>query len=124
MKMTNEVIVLAWIFVALGPATLIRCQPGDEEVGRMEAMETVLREAEHEKIEKRKGSLQVFLENCIREKDRKRKKLEPPDSKAFSNAIAEIRVLENLTYDECQDADDLYVHLGDWRGWRVGFFGA
>src|SRR4030043_1623178 len=189
MKMTNEVIVLAWIFVALGPAALIRCQPGDEEVGRMEAMEKVLREAEIEKvekdrlggrtgpwlitlhdgaikqravfrhvdrrrphptpdsykydlaayvltrllgvelippvvereIEKRKGSLQVFLENCIREKDRKRKKLEPPDSKAFSNAIAEIRVLENLTYDECQDTDDLYVHLEDWRVCRGDF---
>ena len=72
-------------------------------------------------IEKRKGSLQVFLENCIREKDRKRKKLEPPDSKAFSNAIAEIRVLENLTYDECQDTDDLYVHLENWRVCRVDF---
>ena len=72
-------------------------------------------------IEKRKGSLQVFLENCIREKDRKRKKLEPPDSKAFSNAIAEIRVLESLTYDECQDTDDLYVHLEDWRVCRVDF---
>src|SRR4030043_1178806 len=189
MKMIIGVIVLAWIFIAPGPASLIRCQPDAEEVGRMEAMEKVLREAEIEKIdkerlggrtgpwlitlnygalkqapvsphvdrrrplptpdsykydlaayvltkllgaelippvvereiEKRKGSLQVFLENYIREKDRKRKKLEPPDSKAFSNAIAEIRVLENLTYDECQDTDDLYVHLENWRVWRGGF---
>jgi hypothetical protein len=189
MKMTIEVIVLALIFVALGPATLIRCQPGDKEIGRMEAMEKVLREAKIEKIDKerlggrtgpwlitlydgavkqpaifrhvdrrrphptpdsykydlaayvltrllgvelippvvereienRKGSLQVFLENCVREKDRKRKKLEPPDSKAFSKAIAEIGVLENLTYDECQDTDDLYVHLEDWRVCRVDF---
>src|SRR4030043_153540 len=52
MKMTNEMIVLAWVFVALGPATLIRVQPGDEEVGRMEAMEKVLREAEIEKADK------------------------------------------------------------------------
>src|SRR4030043_833820 len=189
MKMTNEMIVLAWIFVALGPAALIRCQPGDEEVGRMEAMEKVLRETETEKvekdrlggrtgpwlitlhdgaikqravfrhvdrrrphptpdsykydlaayvltrllgvelippvvereIEKRKGSRRGVLEHCIREKDRKRKKLEPPHSKAFSNAIAEIKVLENLTYDECQDADDLYIHLENWRVWRGGF---
>src|SRR4030043_724135 len=189
MKMTNEVIVLAWIFVALGPAALIRCQPGDEEVGRMEAMEKVLREAEIEKVEKdrlggrtgpwlitlhdgaikqpavfrhvdrrrphptpdsykydlaayvltrllgvelippvvereieeRKGSLQVFLENCIREKDRRRKKLEPPNPKAFSNALEEVKVLENLTYDECQDADDLYIHRDDWRVCRVDF---
>lgn len=189
MKTTIDVIVLVWLSLALGPVTLIRCQPGDEEVGRMEAMEKVLREAKIEKIEKerlggrtgpwlitlsdgaakqravfrhvdrprphptpdsykydlaayvltrllglelippvverdieeRKGSLQVYLEDCIREKDRKRKKLEPPDSKAFSNAIEEIRVLENLTYDECQDTDDLYVHLKDWQVCRVDF---
>lgn len=72
-------------------------------------------------IEGRKGTLQVFLENCIREKDRRRKKLEPPHPKAFSNALEETKVLENLTYDECQDADDLYVHRDDWRVCRVDF---
>jgi hypothetical protein len=71
----------------------------------------------------RKGTLQVFLdlENCIREKDRRRKKMEPPNPKAFSNAFEEVKVLENLTYDECQDADDLYVHRDDWRVCRVDF---
>ncbi len=72
-------------------------------------------------IEGRQGSLQVFLENCIREKDRKRKKLDPPNPQAFSNAIAEIRVFENLTSDECQDADDLWIHTEDWRVCRVDF---
>ena len=72
-------------------------------------------------VEGRPGSLQVYLENCLREKDRKRKKLEPPDRTAFSNAVAEVRVLENLTYDECQDADDLYIHTEDWRVCRVDF---
>src|SRR4030042_6306407 len=69
----------------------------------------------------RKGTLQVRLENCIREKDRRRKKMEPPNPKAFSNALEETKVLENLTYDECQDADDLYVHRDDWRVCRVDF---
>jgi len=72
-------------------------------------------------IEGRKGTLQVRLENCIREKDRRRKKLEPPNPKTFSNALEEVKVLENLTYDECQDADDLYVHRDDWRVCRVDF---
>ena len=189
MKITIEKIVFVWTLAALGPAALIGCQPGPEDIGRMEAMEKVLREAGIDQIEKerlggrtgpwlvtlsdgavkqravfrhvdrrrpnptpdsykydlaayvltkllgvelippvvereiegRKGSLQVYLEKCIREKDRKRKKLKPPDSKAFSNAIQGIRVLENLTYDECQDADDLYVHLEDWRVCRVDF---
>jgi hypothetical protein len=72
-------------------------------------------------IQGRKGTLQVYLENCIREKDRKRKKLEPPNPKAFSNALEEVKVLENLTYDECQDADHTYVHRDDWRVCRVDF---
>jgi hypothetical protein len=72
-------------------------------------------------VEGRPGSLQVYLENCIREKDRKRKKLEPPDPLAFSNAVAEVNVFENLTYDECQDADDLYIHTDNWRVCRVDF---
>ena len=72
-------------------------------------------------VEGRKGSLQVFLENCIREKDRKRKKIKPPDAEAFSRELEEVRVLESLTYDECQDADDLYVHLEDWKVCRVDF---
>jgi hypothetical protein len=69
----------------------------------------------------RQGSLQLFLENCVREKDRKRKKLEPPNPPAFSRAIAAVRVFENLTYDECQDTDDLYIHTEDWRVCRVDF---
>jgi hypothetical protein len=72
-------------------------------------------------IEGRKGSLQVFLENCIREKDRKRKKLEPPNPEAFTKALEATKVFENLAYDECQDADDLYVHREDWRVCRVDF---
>lgn len=72
-------------------------------------------------IEGRKGSLQVFLENCIREKDRKRKKLEPPNPEAFTKALEATKVFENLAYDECQDADDLYVHREDWHVCRVDF---
>jgi hypothetical protein len=73
------------------------------------------------RIQGRDGSLQLFLESCIREKDRKRKKLEPPDPESFSKALEGVKVLENLVYDECQDTDDLYVHRDDWRVCRVDF---
>lgn len=68
-----------------------------------------------------KGSLQIFLENCIREKDRERKKLEPPDPKAFADALEEIKVFENLTSDECLDKDDMMVHKENWKVCRVDF---
>jgi hypothetical protein len=69
----------------------------------------------------RKGTLQVYLENCIREKDRRRKKLEPPDIKAFDRGLEGGKVFVNLTYDDCYNLDDIYVHLEDWRVCRVDF---
>ena len=72
-------------------------------------------------IEGRKGTLQIYLEDCIREKDRKRKKIDPPDSKAFDNAMEELKVFEHLTYDDCYNLDDTYIHQEDWRVRRVDF---
>jgi hypothetical protein len=72
-------------------------------------------------VDGRPGTLQIFLENCIREKDRRRKKLEPPDPKAFGNALEELKVFANLAYDDCYNSDDLYIHLEDWRTCRVDF---
>jgi hypothetical protein len=68
-----------------------------------------------------KGSLQIFLERCIKEKDRERKKLEPPEPQAFTNAMEEIKVFENLVYDECLDKDDIMVHMDNWKVCRVDF---
>lgn len=72
-------------------------------------------------IDGREGTLQVLLENCIREKERKRRKMEPPDAKAFSNALETIKVFINLAYDDCYNSDDLYIHMEDWRVCRVDF---
>jgi len=90
------------------------------ELTKLLAIELIPPVVERE-IEGRAGSLQVFLENCLREKDRKRKKLEPPNPEAFTKALEATRVFENLTYDKCQDADHLYIHLEDWRVCRVDF---
>jgi len=72
-------------------------------------------------VEGRKGTLQVYLDNCIREKDRRRKKLEPPDVKAFDRSLEGLKVFVNLTYDDCFNLDDIYVHMEDWRVCRVDF---
>ncbi len=69
----------------------------------------------------RQGTLQILLENCIRERDRRRKKLDPPDAKAFKNALEELKVFVNLVYDDCYNLDDIYIHLEDWRVCRVDF---
>ncbi len=72
-------------------------------------------------IEGRKGSLQIYLENCVSERDRIRRKLEPPDPAAFADAREEIKILENLTSDRCLDTKDMYVHVDTWRICRVDF---
>ncbi len=73
------------------------------------------------KIKGQEGSLQIFLEDCISERDRIRRKLEPPDPAAFADAREEIKILENLTYDRCLDTKDMYVHMDTWRICRVDF---
>jgi hypothetical protein len=72
-------------------------------------------------VEGRLGTLQVYLENCIRETDRRRKKLEPPDIMAFERDLEGLKVFVNLTYDDCYNHNDLYIHLEDWRVSRVDF---
>jgi hypothetical protein len=77
---------------------------------------TVLRE-----IEGKKGSLMIFLEGTLREKDRRLKKIEPPDPKAFENALEEIKVLENLVYSLslCRQKDLGDILIADKEGWKV-----
>jgi len=77
-------------------------------------------------IEGRKGSLMLFLEGAIREEDRRRRKIEPPDTESFKNTMEELNVFENLTYSSalCQVGGDdlgdiLIMYQEDWKVWRV-----
>ena len=73
------------------------------------------------RIEDRNGSLQIYLEGCVSEQDRRRKRIEPPDPAAFAKAVDGVRVFESLVNDECLNYDDLLVHTDDWRLCRVDF---
>lgn len=68
-----------------------------------------------------KGSLQLFLENCLQLSQQKRKKIRPPDPVRFQRALEEIMIFENLTYDSCQDEEDILVHQDDWKICRIDF---
>jgi hypothetical protein len=67
------------------------------------------------------GSLQIYLESCLRFRDLKQRGLAPPDIERFLSALAEIRVFENLVYNECGNLEDTLVHPEDWRICRVDF---
>ncbi len=72
-------------------------------------------------IEGMRGSLQVYLEDCINESDRRLRKLAPPDQRAFDEALDEINVFENLTACERGQLTDIMIHTRDWRVCRVDF---
>ena len=72
-------------------------------------------------VEDMQGALQIFLDGCINEGERRRKKMEPPDAKAFAEALDEINVFENLTDCERRDLKDVLIHIDNWKVCRVDF---
>jgi hypothetical protein len=72
-------------------------------------------------IEGTKGSLQILVENCFGLDAQQRKNLSPPDPQSFANALDEINVFENLTYNERNELDDILIHEDSWRIYRVDF---
>jgi hypothetical protein len=67
------------------------------------------------------GSLQLFIENCITENQRKRTNIEPNNPKFFQKALNDITIFENLTCNEPADLDDVLIHEKDWKVWRIDF---
>jgi hypothetical protein len=68
-----------------------------------------------------KGSLQLFIENCITENYRKRTNIEPHYPKLFQKVLNDINIFENLTYNERSDLNDILIHEKDWKVWRIDF---
>jgi hypothetical protein len=72
-------------------------------------------------IDGQPGSLQMFVENSVKEADRKGRRLLPGDPKAFDQAMDDLRVFENLVYDSCTNDEDTLVSRDDWKVYRVDF---
>ena len=72
-------------------------------------------------IKETAGSLQMFVENTIRESDRKREKVSPPDPEAFEQTKAELKVFENLVYDACENDKDTLIQKETGKIFRVDF---
>jgi len=74
----------------------------------------------------RKGSLTIYIEGALKESDRRRKKIEPPDPQAFENALEETKIFEYLAYSfslcgQRDLGDILIMDKEDWKVWRVDF---
>jgi Calcineurin-like phosphoesterase len=67
------------------------------------------------------GSLQMFVENAMRESDRKRENIRPADPEAFDQAMADLKVFENLVYDSCGNDKDTLIQKETGKVYRVDF---
>jgi hypothetical protein len=67
------------------------------------------------------GSLQMFVENAMREADRKRENIIPPDPEAFDQAMADLKVFENLVHDPCGNDRDTLIQKDTGKVYRVDF---
>ncbi len=72
-------------------------------------------------IEDSRGSLQIRVENCMGMDEQQMKGITPSDSQAFSNALEEINVFENLVYSERKELDDILIQKDSWAIYRVDF---
>ena len=67
------------------------------------------------------GSLQMFVENALRESDRKRENIPPVNPEAHEQAMADLRIFENLAYDVCGNEKDTLVQKDTGKVYRVDF---
>jgi len=72
-------------------------------------------------IKETAGSLQMFIENTIRESDRKRENVMPPDPEAFEQEKADLKVFENIVYDACGNDKDTLIQKETGKVYRVDF---
>jgi hypothetical protein len=62
----------------------------------------------------KKGSVQLWVENAMTEKDRKLKNLEPPDTGEWNRQLFQVRLFDNLIYNIDRNVGNLLI-TPDWR---------
>jgi len=73
------------------------------------------------RVDQTPGALQAFVANSISEADRKAQHLDPQDPEVFEKSMTDLRVFENLVYDDCQNEKDTLIRRDDWKIFRVDF---
>lgn len=72
-------------------------------------------------IDKTPGALQAFVMNSISEADRKERQIIPKDPEAFERSMTDLRIFQNLVYDDCQNEKDTLVERDTGKIFRVDF---
>jgi len=72
-------------------------------------------------IEGRPGSLQLFIENPLKEGERRERRIEPPHPEAFARAMADLKIFVSLAGESCANDEDILINRNDWTLYRVDF---
>ncbi|MCX6569450.1 MAG: metallophosphoesterase [Candidatus Aminicenantes bacterium] len=72
-------------------------------------------------VDKTPGALQAFVMNSISEADRKERQIIPKDPETFEKSMADLRIFQNLVYDDCQNEKDTLVERDTGKIFRVDF---
>ena len=65
-----------------------------------------------------RGSLQFWIDNCIMESDRLKRKLNPPDPTSWKQQIFKVRVFDNLVYNIDRNLGNLLISP-DWKLYMI-----
>jgi hypothetical protein len=66
----------------------------------------------------KKGSVQLWVENAMTEKERKLKHLEPPDVILWNNQLFQVRLFDSLIYNIDRNLGNLLID-GDWKIYMI-----
>jgi hypothetical protein len=65
-----------------------------------------------------RGSLQFWIDNCIMESDRLKRKLNPPDPTSWKQQIFKVRVFDNLVYNIDRNLGNLLI-TPEWKCYMI-----
>ncbi|MDA2930409.1 hypothetical protein MYX84_10760 [Acidobacteria bacterium AH-259-O06] len=70
------------------------------------------------RVHGKKGSLQLWIEKAITEKNRRTRKIEVPDKKRFMFQMQSMRLFDNLIYNEDRNQGNI-LYGPDWELWLI-----
>ncbi|MCU0243969.1 MAG: metallophosphoesterase [Acidobacteria bacterium] len=65
------------------------------------------------------GALQIFVADALSEEERRARRLAPEDPAYHARAMADLRVFQTLTYDDCRNDKDTLIGGTDGKVYRV-----
>ncbi|HSE41994.1 MAG TPA: hypothetical protein VLH08_14615 [Acidobacteriota bacterium] len=66
----------------------------------------------------KKGSVQLWVENAMTEKERKSKHMEPPNVESWNNQLYQVRLFDNLIYNIDRNIGNLLID-NDWKVYMI-----